>query len=60
MYALGWHEGAWLCYGGLLISLLAIALLLFGKGWRRLLLVIIAVAEVYLWFSWVAFAVMEH
>jgi hypothetical protein len=60
MYAPGWHEGAWWCYGGFLISLLAIALLLFGTGWRRLLLEIIAVAELYLWFSWIAFAVMVH
>jgi hypothetical protein len=60
MYASGWHEGAWWCYGGILISFLAIGLLLFGTGWQRLLLEIFALAELYLWFSWVAFASMVH
>ena len=60
MYSKTFYEGAFWVYGGLLAAAASVLLLLCGRGWSRWLLAILALVELYLWFSWMAFAVMVH
>ena len=57
MYCKSFHEGSIWIYGGLAVALMCALLVLCGKGWKRVVLEFLALIELYLWFSWLTFAV---
>ncbi|HEX4155608.1 MAG TPA: hypothetical protein VHY48_08350 [Acidobacteriaceae bacterium] len=47
-------------FGGFLLTLVAIVLIFFGSGWKRVAALVSALVVAYLWISYIAFQTMVH